>query len=127
MLIRGRQNPIIHDEFWMQIESALQNPFINDAQWVQVESVLLFLCSAVMGGCFIIKFIVELKMNPEENPMVMSFRCITDFERPREDICVYCGGRFSRGAHTICPHCGGSIKDGDFDTTEPNSKIRMEE
>lgn len=121
LLIGGRQNPIIHDEFWTQVESALQNPFISDAQWIQVESLLLFLCAAVFFGYSIFKFIMELKMNPEENPMVKSFQCISDFERPREDTCVYCGGIYSRGAHEVCPHCGALIGDGDFES--PHSGV----
>lgn len=115
LLIGGRQNPIFHENFWTEIEHKLQNPFINDAQWIQVETVLLFLCSAIFCGYYIFKFIMELKMDPGENPMVKSFRCISDFVKPPEDICPYCKGRFSRGAHTTCPHCGASIIDGGFE------------
>ena len=128
LLIGGRQNPVFHEDFWTQVEFALQNfiinnelltqfgfilpkPVISDAKWIQVESVLLFLCAAVFSGYFIFKFIAELKIDPEENPMVGSFRCISDFQKPREDICVYCGGIYSRGAHTACPHCGALIRD----------------
>lgn len=112
LLIGGRQNPIFHEDFWGQVEQALQNPYVNDAQWIKIESVFLFLVSAILCGYFIFRFIMELKMDPGEDPMVRSFRCISDFERPREDTCLYCKGRYSRGAHTACPHCGVSISDG---------------
>ena len=66
---------------------------------------------ACMGIMFwsIAMTVLFLMMNPEKDPMLVSFPCTSDLERPQEDTCKYCSGIYSHGAHTVCPHCNAQI------------------
>ena len=55
------------------------------------------------------RFFSVLGLNLEEDPMLQSYQCTSDFQKPPEETCGYCGGVYSGGAHTVCPHCGALI------------------
>ena len=67
---------------------------------------IMFLGMIVFGTH---RFFSVLGLNPEEDPMLQSYQCTSDFQKPPEETCGYCGGVYSGGAHTVCPHCGALI------------------
>lgn len=73
----------------------------------------IFLLDLCLAGFGIFQTIAFLLVRPKDDPMLESFQCSSDLEKPREDTCKYCGGIFSHGAHTVCPHCKAQIKDED--------------
>lgn len=74
---------------------------------VKVPLFVVDLCLVVFSIILTITFI---RIHPEDDPMLESFQCSSDLERPPVDTCKNCGGQFSHGAHTVCPHCKAQIK-----------------
>lgn len=70
---------------------------------------LVYILNLIIVGISIFRVIGFLIVDPEQDPMLRSFQCTSDFEKPREDACPNCGGRYSNGAHSVCPHCNAPI------------------
>ncbi len=77
-----------------------------------MDDLIMLLLYLVVLGMFVvgvIYLIFALPLNPEKDPMLESYICTSDFKRPDEVICNYCGGVYADGAHEVCPHCKISI------------------
>ncbi len=91
----------------------LQNPLalidqVHNAQNGPEMLAISVLCLG-LAVFYAVKFVIVLGLKPEEDPMLQSFICVSDMERPREETCRFCGGVYSVGAHPVCPHCGSPI------------------
>ncbi len=83
--------------------------FDNKLDLSDPKMMLVYAAVAVMALLSAIGAVVFMRLRPENDPMLRSFQCISDIEKPAEDTCISCGGKYSRGAHTTCPHCNATI------------------
>ncbi len=83
---------------------------LNDARkWKKGVLIAMGFCAPVFTAILIYTLFSVLGLNLEEDPMLQSYQCTSDFQKPPEETCGYCGGVYSCGAHTVCPHCGALI------------------
>ena len=82
------------------------------AQTVQIDSSdIMLLLIAAGSACYGVFMILRsIREKPEDDPRLRSERCRVDQEKPREDVCEYCGGIYVHGVHTSCPHCGAPVR-----------------
>ncbi len=96
---------------WLGLASVLFSAF-SFTSYPGTSDITMFLLYIALIGVtlfFIVRFLQILPLHPEEDPMLQSFRCSSDLEKPREETCRICGGMFSSGAHEVCPHCKSEL------------------